>query len=172
MEGQIHKDGEIFSSALMHLELEVGREITHKILLKALELLAPSLSMKQAAYLILESDSLLFNGLHSNEIVGVFDARGISPYSIIVANGNTVSSDWTRFKKTIFYLSQGELKIMENETLPTEIQLFDSMGRLVRSFSDLEIQNGRIRLDGLAAGYFQVRGKTKVGWFCQPLVLH
>lgn len=172
LEGQIHKDGEIFSSALMHLELEIGREITHKILLKSLEMLAPSLSMKQAAFLILESDSLLFNGLHSNQIVSAFDARGISPYSIIVSNDGIVSSDLSRYKKPILYFQNGEMKISENESLPTEIQLFDCMGRIVRSFSDSEIQSRRIRLDGLAPGYFQLRGKSAVGWFSQPFVIH
>lgn len=166
--GQIHRDGEIFSSALMHIELALGRATTHKILVSSLELLVPNLSMSQAAFFFLESDSVLFGGIHTEAIVAAFTARGISPYSIIVSN----SSPKGILQNPIlaqFWLVQSQL-FWKSDLPIQEINLFDLHGRLCQVAVPEKDKYGKISLKPLPPGYYMIGYKTQNGWNRQSVV--
>jgi hypothetical protein len=58
----IHANGEIYSAALMNIQLRIGMERTDRILLQSLYGLATDMSMKDAAMLLYDADSALYGG--------------------------------------------------------------------------------------------------------------
>lgn len=83
--GQMHKDGEIFSSALTQLENQTNRALVHELLLGSMPFFLPNQTMPAAAQIMLDTDSSLYNGQHSSQISQAFIARGINPGQIIVS---------------------------------------------------------------------------------------
>lgn len=167
MVGQIHQDGEIFSSALMHLEQEIGRAKTHQILLRSLSLLVPTLSMRQVAFMILESDSMLFGGVHTPEIINAFDQRGLSPYNIIVSNPQS------HFEKRYPALQckrlpQDGWEICWNGSGAGQLRILDASGRLVQQVS---VHCGSQYISHLKPGFYLLELETKDGLIRQPCLV-
>ncbi|MBL4657033.1 MAG: hypothetical protein JKX73_03470, partial [Flavobacteriales bacterium] len=77
--GDIHKDGEIWSSTLMQIWEVLGRETTDKIFLQSLYSYAQNISMTDAAYMFLDADSALNGGVNYITCYYWFEKRGILP---------------------------------------------------------------------------------------------
>jgi hypothetical protein len=60
--GSIHEMGQIYSSAIAKILVELGREKTDKLLIQSLYGLAIGMSMKDAAMLLYDADTALYNG--------------------------------------------------------------------------------------------------------------
>ncbi len=84
--GQMHKDGEIFSSALMTMELTMSRKLVNQLVLGTMPFLIPDMTMPLAAQAFLETDSSLFGGIHTPLLVQIFNSKGIQPGQVIVQN--------------------------------------------------------------------------------------
>ncbi|MBL4577407.1 MAG: T9SS type A sorting domain-containing protein, partial [Flavobacteriales bacterium] len=77
--GDIHADGEIWSSTLMQIWEVLGRETTDQIFLQSLYSYAQNISMTDAAYMFLDADSLLNGGANYVASYYWFEKRGILP---------------------------------------------------------------------------------------------
>ncbi len=73
----IHKNGQIWSSALMHIWEELGREITDRIFVEAHYLWGASPGFPDAAKAFIQADSLLYDGIHTREILYWFEKYGL-----------------------------------------------------------------------------------------------
>lgn len=133
MVGQIHKDGQIFSSALSHLEENIGRSATHAIVLRSLPLLVPTLNMRQVAYMMLLSDSILFGGVHTTQLISSFDAQGLSPYQIIVGQSHATTNATKSVLSSCFYLSGGKSIIHFEKEAKESWKILDFSGRCLFS---------------------------------------
>jgi hypothetical protein len=133
LSGQIHSDGEIFSSALSHIELQIGRKKTHQILLNSLPFFIPGMRMRQASMVLLHSDSTLFNGADIPLINTSLLNRGIHPSQIIVSD-NPV---FERGKEKNIRILQVEGKtIVRNIGKETgDAFILDQNGRVLRKIS-------------------------------------
>lgn len=168
--GQIHKDGEIFSSALMHIELALGRKKTHELLLKSLDMMVPNISMSQAAFFFLETDSLLFGGANTVPIVTAFSDRGISPYSIIVSTegkaGNQRPGAEVRFRMHSSLLNwQSDLPLLD-------MRILDVQGRVLRQYGYADCGDGSVDLSLPNPGHYLIQYQTEEGWNRQPLLIN
>ena len=76
---QPHTDGQIFGAALFDLMQECGRDSVVKLLLAAMPLLLPNITMPQAAQLLIKTDSLVFGAKYNWPIVKAFFPRGLLP---------------------------------------------------------------------------------------------
>ncbi|MFH1320122.1 MAG: T9SS type A sorting domain-containing protein [Bacteroidota bacterium] len=79
LSGDIHFAGEIWSSALMQVWEDIGRETTDQILLQSLYSYAAGMTMTDAAYLFLQTDSMLNGGVNYFMIYKRFQDRGFLP---------------------------------------------------------------------------------------------
>jgi len=77
--GDIHDDGEIWSSTLMQIWEVIGKETTDSITLESLSSYAKNITMTDAAYLFLDADSLLTGGANYLLSYYWFELRGILP---------------------------------------------------------------------------------------------
>lgn len=132
--GQMHKDGEIFSSALMTMELALNRKLVHQLVLGTMPFLIPNLSMPLAAKAILETDSSLFGGIHTPLVVQIFNSKGIHPGQVIVENSLLQSSgdDWEIFGND--GLSK-EWTLVPSGKTPAALTISDQNGRMLKSLS-------------------------------------
>lgn len=124
---QIHQDGEIWSSAMMHIELQIGREATHKILFSIFPSLAPNLRYNQAAYLFLKADTALYGTTHGTTIRQIFQDKGIGTGPIIVENRPYMPNVQTGFFG--FWDTDGNLRLKNLPPESSEIFLFDAQGK-------------------------------------------
>ena len=159
--GQIHRDGEIFSAALMQIELVAGRAVTHQLLLGSLGSFVPNLKMTQAAALILETDSLLFGGQHQAIADQAFRSRGIEPGLIIVDSPEPV----VRGGGSLFHLpgSQGGGWLLTGlQGGVVRITIRDAAGRSLYESAVPEGQHQvHLAVPGLAPGMYRVEVKEE-----------
>jgi hypothetical protein len=150
----MHKDGEIFSSALMNMELVIGRETTHRILFASLPFLLPNYNMPQSAQVFIDSDSSLYDGAHSVLMNQVFLSRGIDPGLIIVANPKEQGgADLPRLLSPV--AQENSLILFNPKNFEGEAFLTDQNGRVLRTFR-IGDEPGRMELSvaGIPAGLY------------------
>lgn len=75
--GNIYGMGEIWNAAMSGIWTDVGPTITDKLMLEALPFLTNQSTLPEAALYVLQADTVLFNGLHSNTICNRFQSKGI-----------------------------------------------------------------------------------------------
>lgn len=148
--GNIYEDGEIWSSTLMQLEQQLGRNVTHKLLLQSIYNYFPQMTMPQAARLLLQADSLLFNKAHSNIIFDVFLQRGI--LNIVVKLPQTNAQKIALLQNTANF-AQGEPILLQNLTENVaHWQLTNLQGQVVQS--GILLQETWISSKQLSAGTY------------------
>lgn len=74
--GQIHTDGQIWSSTLMQIWDDIGREATDSNFLEALSMTSSSTNQEDAAQAFIQADINLYNGIHLTQIEYWFTQRG------------------------------------------------------------------------------------------------
>jgi hypothetical protein len=91
-----HTGGQIWSSALMDIWGDLGREITDKLFLETHFLWGSSPSMEDAAEAFIQADVQLFSGSHLCSIITHFRAHGLTNRELTVSVANrTITSDET-----------------------------------------------------------------------------
>ncbi len=129
--------GEIWASAAMRIRNEIGEEPADRIFLQALYGNINDMTFRDAVALVLEADSLLYEGQHSDWINFYFCQQGI------IADGGCLS---VNSKPTISH-NDGSIKIHTNsqehsllftwepsfisDTHPVTVYAYDLMGRKV-----------------------------------------
>ncbi|MEJ2595902.1 MAG: PKD domain-containing protein [bacterium] len=74
--GQVHKDGQLWSSSLMQIWELIGREATDSDCWEGISMTGSSASQVDAALAFMQADMDLYDGEHLGDIAPVFVARG------------------------------------------------------------------------------------------------
>ncbi|MBM4166332.1 MAG: T9SS type A sorting domain-containing protein [Ignavibacteria bacterium] len=72
---QVHDAGQIWSSVLLLIWKDIGREVTDKLVLKSHYYLSTSPTMRQNAQAVIQADRDLYGGVHLQQIVNRFGSR-------------------------------------------------------------------------------------------------
>ena len=75
--GNIYGMGEIWNAAMSGICTDLGTTVTDKLMLEALPFLTDQSTLPEAALYVLQADTVLFNGIHSNTICNRFQSKGI-----------------------------------------------------------------------------------------------
>lgn len=89
----IYADADIWSTALIDIENAIGRYATHRILFESLYSYAANITMVDAAVLMVQADSTVFNGAYHGELCIAFAARGILKPNCVVSVPNFIRVD-------------------------------------------------------------------------------
>jgi Secretion system C-terminal sorting domain len=73
----IYAYGELWATALMEAQQQVGRTVCDRVFFQSLYSNASNISLVDAAYIILDADSLLYGGAHTQAFKTAFCARNI-----------------------------------------------------------------------------------------------
>lgn len=120
MTGTVHRNGEIWSSAIWELRGIIGKEKTDRLLYQTQYLAAPFISMRTMATLFLQADSLLYQHQNRWRICEVFSKKGLIPQcglavtELPVTQTNcNLNSDATIIRTSFWLLSNVEGKIIK-----------------------------------------------------------
>ncbi|MDI6804959.1 MAG: hypothetical protein QME58_14170, partial [Bacteroidota bacterium] len=87
--GQIHNDGQMWSSTLMQIWDDIGRSIIDRLVLQSHYYLTSSgVTMTDNAYAVIRADEVLYNGQHIPAIVARFNARGFTNARVVTVRNS------------------------------------------------------------------------------------
>lgn len=150
-------DADIWSSVLMEIWADIGREITDKLVIQTLHGLASNMTMPQAAYLFLQADSILYNKEHFTPIRDRMVARGLLPFDVGITR-------YINQKLQAFYsLNTEEGRVEINGLIPkTPLLLCDITGRKI--LQTMVPESGKVSFsntDLIGGGMFIVKNAEK-----------
>lgn len=128
--GTIHQKGEIWSSTLMQIMEAIGREQTDIILLQSAHNYSTNITMRDAALLFLQADSILNKGANYNTIFEYFLKRGL------ISNNTSINKESNNPEniiiKNISEFKEGKnLTVVFNSSFTGSITLIDFNGKIL-----------------------------------------
>jgi hypothetical protein len=135
----LYRDAPIWSSAIMRIERNIGRDKTVSIALEAAYSFSSNMTMAQAAELYITTDSLIYNGIHYAEICWTFKDKGMvsscsvdKPGDLLGLNDldqrNVVLLNTENFAKGI-----SPLEIISNQDF--KLHVYDLTGKLLQVYN-------------------------------------
>lgn len=135
----IYANAEIWAGTLMEIWGHLGREITDLLMINSIFSFASGISMQDAAYLFLQSDSLIFQKQHSEIIRERFQYRGFmgevtNDTVIEEPDTNTIEPESIIIYSYPFTFEKAEnIEISFNQTRSGVLMLTSSDGRKLKS---------------------------------------
>jgi hypothetical protein len=150
----LYQNSEIWSTVLMKIWEDLGRDKTDQLLLNSMYSYFMNMSMPQAARLILQSDSLLNGGVNYHTLYYRFVERGILDWN--VGMPSTVVAEELRISGTYeFATGNGHAAIQISPGYSGgSLQLCDELGRIVREDQTGSGDHIEISPEGLKPGIY------------------
>jgi zinc metalloprotease ZmpB len=166
----IYTYGEIWASVLMEVYIDIGKTASDKVVLQSLYGHSSGLSLTDAALVIIDADSLLFNGAHHDRYQQAFCMRGIlsgtltgQPCFVGVEDAQAGPAlEWMVYPNP----ASGRATLaIQRSPLGQELEyrLVDLMGRTLLQGA-VRGQQTEIELSGLAPSIYLVELRTEKGW--------
>jgi zinc metalloprotease ZmpB len=153
----IYTYGEIWATALMEVYGQIGRTASDRVIFQSLYSNAANLSLVDAAYIVLDADSLLYGGAHVQQYKNAFCARGIltgTAAGQACAVGRSEASMPALSVQVYPNPTSGQVTVSVDAPVGTlSWQLRDCLGRQVRTAQ----QNGTqfsVELGDMGAGIY------------------
>jgi hypothetical protein len=165
----IYTNAEIWSSSLMQIWEQIGRDTTDKILIQSMYGYAINMPMPDAAKLLLNADSLLYAGRHAAVIINTMTTRGIFGNVTGASSLRNNNNEITLTNSMAFAEDKGALLIKGCENSNLRLKVFSISGTLLY---DEEYAPGSERLFGkyLAQGLFIFQIRTEEKTFCFKII--
>lgn len=133
----IHRNGEMWSTALMQVWGAFGQEVADKLALESLFGLASNMTFTDAAWVYLQADSALYGGAHYNAIFNIMVNRGFIGGVGIQSVGNASKPGFALINSYGFTFN-GEAAVLENYTnQPFSITVYDISGKVINQLESL-----------------------------------
>ncbi len=164
LDGEIHDDGEIMSSALMEIADDISRDTADKIMLAAMYSLANNLRMPQVASLYLAADSALYHGVHTKNIRCHFTAHGLDSFKGLCKTGiaSIAKANKVKINKS-YFTDRGILNINFEDAQSGSLHLYAIDGKLLLRSDFQNKVNLTYEVNELAPGIYIVQIITKDG---------
>jgi len=154
--GNQWKDGEIWSSALMQLNNDLGRDITDSLVLQALYAQHSNMLMPDAAYNLLDADTALFNGKNHDIIYKRMMERGFFPSN----DTNKIKHNEITFVNTNAFTNSGVLNIILPYYSNGNIYVYDMSGKLINHSTYSNQINIEYFIENISAGVYIIEVTT------------
>ena len=160
----IYYNGEIFSSALMKVWTELGRDTTDALVLGALYMLSSNSKFIDIAKVIIDVDSLYHGGKNKSLLCSTFVNRKFLPTDYCLSGIGEVEQieelevdDW-------LFRNNGELKVNLPNNEMAQISVYDPSGKLVVSFTDYESATV-LPIGNTVSGVYFIEIRTETNWY-------
>ncbi|MFM7022436.1 MAG: T9SS type A sorting domain-containing protein [Flavobacteriales bacterium] len=151
------RDGEMWSATLMQIQDDLGVNITDSIVYQALYGQTSNTNMRDAAQLIIDADTALFNGKYSAQLYQRLSARGfleaIDSTVYLTQNDIAVFNTWA-------FATGGEVIVAFNTKQDVTLELFDAAGRLIDKASATSISQSTYSNSNISSGIYLLRIST------------
>ncbi len=152
--GNQWKDGEIWSSVLMEINTDLGRNITDQLVFEALFMQSTNTFMADAAINLLKADTALFNAKYHCEIYKRLSERGLLSPSSCSVNELTINGSYN-------FMQGGTLSILFPSYSSGNIYLYDINGKQIDQCTFNNQKSIGYSLDKLAAGLYIIDIQTE-----------
>lgn len=160
--------GEIWNAALSAIWTDLGRTVTDKLMLESLHFYTNSTSLTQAAYYLLQCDTLLFGGIHTNTLCLHLSAKNLlgtncRPLGLQDAINYSSPHVLEVYNELGFAQGTSPLHVRNNSNEWVTLQLLNTLGQIVQRIFIQPRQELHLDPGDLKAGiyFLQSEGQTK-----------
>lgn len=132
LSNNIYKDGEIWSSMLMQLWSDIGKDVTDKLLVQTHYSYAQNIQFTDAASLLLKADQQLYNNMHYCIIAQRMYERGVLPNGKTLCP-TTIADTEKALPIQLLHTPQGCLLTSTETIWNATIAIYDAAGKLLLS---------------------------------------
>jgi hypothetical protein len=169
--GNPYKDCEIWASCLLDIaeHAQMGHDTLMILMLNSIALMTQGTTMPQAAQMMLDTDSLLFDGRHKLLMGYFFNRREFGIFPESVESIHSLPSWFTLYNSLGFALGEGQLIIHHTGEQPYQLMIYDINGKEIFTGS---ISNGdqEITPDHFNSGLYVIKILEKGNCYTQKLV--
>lgn len=128
----LYADAEIWSSTIMQVYNNIGRERADNMMMQALYSYEINLTMPQAAALYIQADTLLYNGLNYNSVCLWFELRGLYSNCVVgVDEAPLVDANTLALQNSEGFANGGFAQLLAPEAITGTMSLYSLDGKLV-----------------------------------------
>jgi hypothetical protein len=167
----IYDYGEVWATSLMSIRSELGGAIMDRLVLQSLYGNANQMTLTDGAKLILEADSMLYSGAHTEILSQYFCSQNllvdVGCLAVEVADPETPAFHPTG---TVASLPGGNYRLQWPGHRPVELTLFSQLGQMVWQGTCPAQGELIVPLQGMPAGVYLLRWQGSKGMTSQKLL--
>ncbi len=177
--GNLYTDAPIWSSTLMQIWGDIGRDTTDQLLLQSMYSFSNGMTMSDAASIYLQADSLMYGGKHAPKIYTRFCMRGfwtcdsaLVDTTITKANVNLTKNDKQEVKiagTDLFAIGEKGTIVNWVRAENVTIHIYSSNGKLVFSDQKAKVTTYTLPQLSLASGMYILRVSLPNSTICFKL---
>ena len=160
LDNSIYDNGEIWSSTLFSLNGDIGRETTDSLIIQAHYSYAQSMSMADAAILLIDADSLISGGAHYCPIYERLLEHGFVQQNDLCAAAGITESKTDAVQ---FIQNGNSFTLFTNDNSYIRLQILDITGRQLATVPDEFRSVYNYQNQGLPSGIYLVNVLTENG---------
>jgi hypothetical protein len=157
LNNNIYTDADIWAGTLMQIWGDIGRETTDAIMIQAGYSFSSNMTMRQAAALFVQADTILFNGVHGTPILDRMCARGLLECEVGMDEYLAEEQAFKVYNTAGFSSGAAAARVVAAEEFTA--RLYNALGQLLltetAASGQLELQS-----DGLRAGVYLLEVTT------------
>lgn len=157
LNNNIYTDADIWAGTLMQIWGDIGRETTDAIMIQAGYSFSSNMTMRQAAELFVQADTILFNGVHGTPILDRMCDRGLLVCNVGINDATGTQRAFEVYNTAGFSSGAAALRVVAAEEFTA--RLYKALGQLLltktAASGQLELQS-----DGLRAGVYLLEVTT------------
>lgn len=165
----IYTYGILWASTLMQIREDLGPLVTDQLVLQEMYGNFPNMTLIDAAQLMLEADSLLYNGIHSDVLADYFCQRKLLPGSTCATVD--IPSLSTGFTYQLIRTNHQELKLSYQGEQDAKLTLWDISGRQIKAWDNYQ-SNTALPLRGLSDGVYLLMIQINGTYFKEKIILN
>lgn len=134
----IHRNGEMWATALMEVWTALGQEKADKLALQTLFALASNMSFTDVALAYIQADAAIYGGAHYNIIYPIMVNRGFLGGNSIETLGTPITPAF-QLSNTWGFTFNGEAAVLKNTTgQPMTVNVIDISGKTINTLVNLQ----------------------------------
>ncbi|MEM9984232.1 MAG: T9SS type A sorting domain-containing protein, partial [Bacteroidota bacterium] len=165
----IYTYGILWASTLMQIREELGPAVTDRLVFQEMYSNFPNMTLMDAAQLMLETDTMLYDGVHSEVLYDYFCQRKLLPGSTCATVNISPKPLETPYR--LIRPSNRELKLASQSDLAAKLVLWDLSGREIKAWDQYQL-NSTLSLEGLVDGIYLLTIKIDDAYYKEKIILN
>lgn len=165
--GNLYAVGEIWNAAMSAIWTDLGQIVTDKLMLESMHFFTNSTNLAEAAIYVLQSDTILFGGIHTNTLCTHFKNKNIVDANCMPTSVKEVAlkENGIQVKNTYgFTFNQENIEIVFPYLSSGEITVLDMQGKKVYQEKFLEKTKISCNPTNIARGTYLLQINTGKEW--------
>ncbi len=162
-----YSTSELWSSMMNDLSLDLGREIATKILFYSMYNYAAGMGLQDAADLLVQTDSLLYNKAHFWPIKQRLIERGFA-VSIAIPEQQVLKDAIRLVNTQEFANGVGNISILQNESAPIKLSVYSINGAFIKETEWLT--QPELNPAEFAAGIYLIKVQSKTSAYTEKVM--